>query len=99
MTDTLIRDQFNQTGHLAEVVTIPAERMGMAERRRAIGCRVEVARYVAVTRLSAELGVSAATIRTDLRALESLGVLRRVHGGAVRLRRHPVQRLQGGYAS
>ncbi|HEX3802575.1 MAG TPA: DeoR/GlpR family DNA-binding transcription regulator [Solirubrobacteraceae bacterium] len=33
--------------------------------------------------LSAELGVSADTIRRDLRELDELGLLRRVHGGAL----------------
>lgn len=33
--------------------------------------------------LAAQLGVSAATLRADLEALEQTGALRRVHGGAV----------------
>ncbi|MDD4102597.1 MAG: DeoR family transcriptional regulator, partial [Kiritimatiellae bacterium] len=36
-----------------------------------------------VEELASELGVSAATIRRDLAALEVAGKLRRVHGGAV----------------
>jgi len=38
---------------------------------------------VRVDDLTAQLGVSAATIRRDLDTLESLGELRRVYGGAV----------------
>ena len=36
-----------------------------------------------VDRLSGELGVSPATVRRDLEALEKAGAIRRVHGGAV----------------
>ena len=35
-----------------------------------------------VEELAAELGVSAATVRRDLAALEASGELRRIHGGA-----------------
>lgn len=38
----------------------------------------------AIAELSAELGVSEATVRRDLRALEDQGKVRRVHGGAIR---------------
>ncbi len=40
---------------------------------------------VRVDQLSAELAVSAATVRRDLEALELQGQVKRVHGGAVRL--------------
>ncbi|MFZ4398299.1 MAG: DeoR/GlpR family DNA-binding transcription regulator, partial [Kiritimatiellia bacterium] len=40
-------------------------------------------RIVRVEELSAELGVSAATVRRDLQSLEVNGALQRVHGGAV----------------
>ncbi len=43
---------------------------------------------VEVTELAAELDVAPETIRKDLTALERVGVLRRVHGGAI-----PVERL------
>ena len=36
-----------------------------------------------VEELAAELGVSAATVRRDLAALEVSGELRRIHGGAM----------------
>jgi len=36
-----------------------------------------------VTELAAELGVSAITVRRDLAELDSAGLLRRVHGGAI----------------
>lgn len=64
------------------------ERLGMAARRRVIRDRVAADGYAAVGELSAVLGVSPVTIRTDLRFLEGQGSVRRVHGGAVRLPRH-----------
>src|ERR1700722_2417608 len=39
--------------------------------------------YVRVAELAAEFGISDTTVRADLNALDELGVLRRVHGGAV----------------
>ena len=44
---------------------------------------VQARRIVRVEDLVAELGVSGATVRRDLHALETRGALRRVHGGAV----------------
>ncbi len=41
-----------------------------------------------VTQLCEELGVSDMTIRRDLREMEIQGLLRRVHGGAMRIVRH-----------
>lgn len=64
----------------------------MAERRRAIQDRVDVEGFVTVGQLSADLSVSRVTIRADLSALEARGSVRRVHGGAVRVRYHPVKR-------
>lgn len=55
------------------------------ERRDRLRRIVEGRRAVRVEELRAELGVSVATIRRDLDALEGDGVLRRVHGGAVAL--------------
>jgi DeoR family fructose operon transcriptional repressor len=52
---------------------------------------VELARsagLVGVAALAAEFAVTAETVRRDLTALERLGLLRRVHGGAI-----PVERL------
>ena len=69
-----------------------SERVGMAERRGVIRDRVDADGYAAVSRLSADLAVSPVTIRTDLKVLESAGAVRRVHGGAVRLRRRPGRR-------
>lgn len=57
----------------------------LVERARAVG-RVEVAA------VAAELEVSTETIRRDLSFLESSGVLRRVHGGAVPVERLAVER-------
>ncbi len=54
-----------------------------AERRDAIARMVAEDGVVRVARLVARFGVSAATIRRDLKALEEQGRVRRVHGGAV----------------
>jgi len=54
-----------------------------AERRAAIARMVAENRSARVAELVARFGVSAATIRRDLRALEERGVVRRVHGGAM----------------
>lgn len=52
---------------------------------------VRTRRAVRVEELHAELGVSLATIRRDLDELETAGVLRRVHGGAVSVDQRPVE--------
>ena len=53
------------------------------ERRAAIARMVAEDGVVRVARLMARFGVSAATVRRDLKALEEQGRVRRVHGGAV----------------
>src|ERR671917_1271943 len=58
------------------------------ERQRHIAVAARAAGRVDVAELSAELEVTAETIRRDLSVLERHGVLRRVHGGAI-----PVERL------
>lgn len=57
---------------------------GVARRARLLAL-VESAGFVRVSDAAAELGVSEVTARADLRDLERDGMLRRVHGGAVRL--------------
>ena len=57
--------------------------MGQVERRRQISARVQRAGEVAVTELAREFGVSAMTIRRDLRELEQRRQLTRTHGGAI----------------
>ncbi len=52
------------------------------ERRREILARVRTRRSVKVGALSAELGVTPETIRTDLVELDEQGLVQRVHGGA-----------------
>jgi DeoR/GlpR family transcriptional regulator of sugar metabolism len=54
-----------------------------AERRSVILERLRTQGRVLATDLSAELAVSSDTIRRDLRELDGLGLLRRVHGGAL----------------
>jgi len=64
------------------------ERMYAAERHQAIIDWGEERGRVDVRELAGELGVSVETVRKDLSALQSMGLMRRVHGGAV-----PVNRL------
>jgi len=59
-----------------------------AERHEAILERARANGRVEVGALADELGVTVETVRRDLTALERLGVVRRVHGGAL-----PVERL------
>jgi DeoR/GlpR family transcriptional regulator of sugar metabolism len=54
-----------------------------AERRQAILDRLTVDGKVVASELAASLGVSEDTVRRDLRELDSVGLLRRVHGGAL----------------
>ena len=53
------------------------------ERQQAIAALVAREGRVAVTDLAQELSVTTETVRRDLSALERLGLVRRVHGGAV----------------
>lgn len=55
----------------------------LEERRRAILEQLDQTGRVTVKKLSADLKVSAVTIRQDLRALEEAGLLDRTYGGAV----------------
>lgn len=57
--------------------------MQTTQRRRAILAQVRAQQSVKVGALSAELGVSAETIRKDILELDGRGLLERVHGGAV----------------
>jgi len=59
------------------------------ERQQAILSAARAAGRVEVGALADSLGVTPETVRRDLTALERLGVLRRVHGGAL-----PVERLE-----
>lgn len=62
--------------------------MYAAERHEAILVRARSQGRVEVGALAEELGVTVETVRRDLTALERLGAVRRVHGGAL-----PVERL------
>lgn len=53
------------------------------ERQRLVAERVVEVGRVSVTELAEKFAVTTETVRRDLAALESAGVLRRVHGGAV----------------
>ena len=57
--------------------------MDVKTRRERIEQQVRTAREIAYAELAAEFDVSEMTIRRDVEALETLGVLRRVVGGAI----------------
>jgi DeoR family fructose operon transcriptional repressor len=59
-----------------------------AQRQQFVLQQLSLLGRIEAGRLAAELGVSKESIRKDLAALESRGLLRRVHGGAI-----PVQEL------
>ena len=56
------------------------------ERRKYILDKLEINKNINVSELSSELDVSEVTIRKDLDLLESKGLLKRVHGGAIKLK-------------
>lgn len=63
-------------------------------RRERLAVLVQDAGFLRVADAGARLGVSEVTVRADLRLLEERGLVRRVHGGAVRvasLREAPVE--------
>jgi DeoR family fructose operon transcriptional repressor len=66
------------------------EPLFLEERRRAILDDLTKNGRVSVKSLSEQLGVSAVTIRQDLRALEDEGLLERTYGGAVSKQLTPV---------
>lgn len=53
------------------------------ERRTALVERLNAAGRIDVSEVARDLGVTSETVRRDLAALAGLGILRRVHGGAV----------------
>ena len=61
-----------------------ADEQFVEERRNAIMEQLRLIGRVSVKTLSATMGVSPATIRNDLRALETAGGLRKTYGGAIR---------------
>lgn len=65
------------------------------ERRSRIARQVAEAGAASVAELSRLFGVAEETIRRDLRALEAAGVLRRTHGGALRVDSPPGGLPQG----
>ena len=62
-----------------------------AERHDRIQALLEQRRVASISDLSDLLGVSEATIRRDLEALEGRGLLERTHGGAILTRRLPME--------
>lgn len=71
----------------------PATRQNfyLEERREAILRALNLDAKVRVSELSELFGVSSATIRKDIRALEGAGKLRRTHGGAIPVRSSDVE--------
>ena len=65
--------------------------MYAAERHEAIVATARVNGRVEVGALAEELGVTVETVRRDLTALERLGVIRRVHGGALLVERLTIE--------
>ncbi|MDY6945454.1 MAG: DeoR/GlpR family DNA-binding transcription regulator, partial [Pseudomonadota bacterium] len=57
--------------------------VSMQERRQRIRALIEANTQDSVAQLAARFDVSAVTIRTDLSALEQMGVVVRTHGGAL----------------
>ena len=64
-------------------MTDPDKNLFAEERRERILALLSTNSRVLVNDLSQRFGVSAATMRSDLRELEAAGLLRRTHGGAV----------------
>lgn len=62
----------------------PKETVFQEQRRSEIAACVRANGQVTVLEMSERFGVSSATIRADLAALEQLGLLKRTHGGAIR---------------
>jgi len=76
----------------AEMTTPDAGGLAAA-RRRQIREILKESGVASVDQLRAQLGVSAATVRRDLEALETRGMVRRVHGGAVSVEGRPEEPL------
>lgn len=71
--------------------TQPSRSYYLEERHEAILSALQTESVVRVADLSEKLGVSTATIRKDISALEKLGKLRRTHGGAIPARSENVE--------
>lgn len=61
----------------------PSEELVLEERRRRIRGLLQERAQVTVAELSRHFAVSAVTIRSDLAALDTIGALVRIHGGAL----------------
>lgn len=61
----------------------------MQERRQMILQKLKEQGKVRVNELSLELGCSQVTIRNDIKTMDSEGLLKRTHGGAVRIGKEP----------
>lgn len=70
-----------------------------AERHHRIQALLEQRHVASIADLSDLLGVSEATIRRDLEALEARGLLERTHGGAILTRRLPTEPFYAQSAS
>src|SRR6187401_1500743 len=57
--------------------------LALEERRRRIRSLIQERSQVTVTELARQFAVSAVTIRSDLTALDEVGAIVRIHGGAL----------------
>lgn len=64
----------------------------MQERRQKILREVEEKGRVRVAELSKELGCSEVTIRSDIKKMDAEGILKRTHGGAVRIEKDNIRK-------
>lgn len=73
----------NPSALVTEEVVGRAHGLAMEQRRRRIRALIEAQAQGTVAELAQRFGVSAVTIRTDLAALEEMGAVVRIHGGAL----------------
>lgn len=76
-----------------------ASKIYLEQRQNEILDLLEKQGSVRVTNLSAHFGISGATIRKDIRALEEQGKLRRTHGGAISIERSEISREEAEMTS
>jgi DeoR/GlpR family transcriptional regulator of sugar metabolism len=62
---------------------LESQQLGLEDRRRRIRGLLEERSQISVAELAQRFAVSEVTIRGDLKALDGIGALVRVHGGAL----------------
>ena len=81
-----IQPQEGSTASAAAPTADQDESLALEERRRRILRLIQERAQVTVAELAERFTVSAVTIRTDLAALDAVGAVLRIHGGAMRRR-------------